>query len=369
MIVRWAAKSLFHRPGALTGSVAALASALLLVILFEGIWQGESEKTAEYPRRIDADVWAMQHGVSNMHMATSFIPENKRDRVAEVEGVAEVAPILYMSMLVRIGSRRSFSYVVGLPDDGKRSGPWSMVRGRAVPGPGEAVIPDLLARLEKVGMGDAIHLADRSLKVVGLSSGTYSMVNPLIFVHGADLAGLLSLKGYDSYLAVKAEPGIDSRALAMRIEKEVDGISALAKAEFVRNDEQMSMQMGIELIGLISAIGNVLAALILGFVLYTHTRQRRRDFAVLKAIGFRNRHLYAGAAFQAFAMAAMALVTTVILAFAAAAAISALVPQVAVALSGAVFVKVGITGAGVALLAAIIPARQVARVDPHSVFQ
>lgn len=369
MMVRWATKSLFHRPGSLVGSVTALAAALVLVILFEGIWRGESGKNAEYPRKTDADVWVMQRGVSNMHMATSFIAESKRDKVAAVEGVADAAPILYMSMLVRIGSWRSFAYVVGLSKGIRRGGPWSMAVGKDSPGPGEAIIPDLLSRMEKVGIGDSIHIADMSLKVVGLSRETYSMVNPILFVFVSDLSGQLSLKGYDSYLAVKAEPGVDPAALARRIKHVVEGVAAITREEFIRNDEEMSMQMGTELIGLIASIGETLAALILGFVLYTNTWQRRRDLAVLKAIGFGNRQLYAGTLVQALALGAMGFGLAVVLSYAGMAAISILVPQVTVQLSIPLMAKVGAGVAGVAMLATLIPARQVTRVDPHSVFQ
>lgn len=369
MILRWACKSLFHRPGPLSGSLLALASAFLLVILFEGIWQGESEKTADYPRRIDADVWVMQRGVRNMHMAVSFLPESRRDQVAAVAGVAEADPILYLSMLLESGTRKSFCYIVGLPDGGQRGGPWSMAEGRASPRPGEAVIPQLLARMGGLGLGDSVRIADKAFRVVGLSAGTYSMVNPLTFIHAGDLADLLSLRGYDSYLAVKAAPGVDAAALAARIEREVEGVSALPKAEFVANDVQMSMQMGVELIGLITGIGGALAALILAFVLYSQAWQARREMAILKAVGFRNGQLLAGALAQAFLLGTLGFLSALVLAFGADALIAALVPQVAVELSGALFAKVAAAAALVAGLAVIIPWRQAARVDPHSVFQ
>jgi putative ABC transport system permease protein len=369
MIARWACMSLLHRPGSLVGSVAALASAFVLVLLFEGIWQGESEKTADYPRKVEADVWVAQRGIKNMHMAASFIPESRRDQVAAVEGVVSVDPILYFSMLLEAGTRLSFCYIVGLPEGARKGGPWSMAEGKPIPAPGEAVLPDLLARMGGVRLGDTVRIADKSLRVVGLSRETYSMVNPLTFIHASDMADLLSLQGYDSYLAVKAGPGMDPSALAARIEKEVDGVSALARTDFVANDVRMSMQMGVELIGLITGIGGALAALILAFVLYTQAWQGRRDMAILKAVGFRSLHLLGGILLQAFLVGSLGFLAAVGLAYAAAALIAAAVPQVAVSLTSPLFAKTAMTAAGVAALAVIVPWRQAARVDPHSVFQ
>lgn len=39
------------------------------MLFFDAIYRGEVERAVTYIRRMDADVWVMQRGVSNMHMA------------------------------------------------------------------------------------------------------------------------------------------------------------------------------------------------------------------------------------------------------------------------------------------------------------
>lgn len=369
MIIRWASRSLFENPRSAAGSALAVAAALALVILFDGIWTGEAEQVVAYAEHADADVWVMQRGVSNMHMATSLIPDDRRRAVANVEGVAEVAPILYLNTLLEVGARRSFSYVVGIAEGSTRGGPWSTVGGRVTVEPGEAIIPEVLSSLSGVGVGGSVRIADRQLKVVDLSKGTYSMANPVTFVHAADVAELLSIQGYDSYLLVRAAQGVDAAELARRIEAGVDGVAALTKEEFAESDRRMALQMGVEVIELISSIGTALAAMLVAFALYTHTTRKRRELSILKALGFRGRLLIGSVLVQALLLTALGLVLAVGFSYAGLLFTVEFVPQVAMALQAAIFFKVAVGGVIVALVAAAVPAAQVVRVDLHSVFQ
>lgn len=76
---RWTLKSLTAEPVALLVSIAAAGSAFLLVLFFEAVYAGEAEQIVAYVSHADADVWVMQRGVSNMHMATSYVSDWKAD--------------------------------------------------------------------------------------------------------------------------------------------------------------------------------------------------------------------------------------------------------------------------------------------------
>jgi ABC-type antimicrobial peptide transport system permease subunit len=287
MIARWTFQNLRDAPLSVLGSASAVAAVFTLVILFEGIWLGEAGQVVAYAEHTDADVWVMQHGVSNMRMATSLLSTDRRARVSAVAGVENVAPILYSSSIVEAGDRKSMSYVVGLYQGGQRGGPWAIAEGALQVEPGEAIIPNVLASLSGVSIGDLVSIADRKLTVVGLSQGTYSMANPVTFVHARDVAELLSTYDYDSYLLVKTAAGGSPADVAQRIENQVSGTSALTRTEFIESDRGMALQMGVEIIGLITAIGTALSVVLVAFALYTHTARRRRELAILAALGFR----------------------------------------------------------------------------------
>jgi putative ABC transport system permease protein len=239
MIARWTVKELLRARMRVLGSIVSVGAAFALVIMFRAVWEGETRQLAVYLEEAGADVWVMQRHVSNMHMASSFISEGKRVELGRVEGVGSVDGILYLNTMVEAGGRQWFSYVVGIDEADQLGGPWSLAEGRGEVSSGEAVIPETLSRLTATSIGDSIQVADLRFEVVGLSRETFSVTNPVTFVPAADLSDLLSLSGYESYMLVRADPGVPPAELAARIEAEVDGVAALTTADFVANDLQL----------------------------------------------------------------------------------------------------------------------------------
>lgn len=368
-MLRWSLKNLLTEPLRLFTSALGVASAFTLVIFFYAVFKGESEQIVAYPKHTDADVWVMQDGVSNMHMASSLLWDWKQTRVARIEGVAEVSSILYLNTVVSAGGKKWFSYVVGLDEDMSRGGPWEMAEGKALPAAGEAVIPEVMARLTGIGIGDPISITDKELRVVGLSRGSFSMANSVCFVSKTDLEDIMNTGGSVSYILVKAKPGVDPGELAQRINAGVEKVNALPAGEFVRRDREMAMQMGTEIIRMMTIIGALLALLIVAFTAYQQVTGKQRELAIAKAIGFRNRHIYVSAVFQTFVLTVLGLLISIVVSYTLIPLVPALAPQISVSISHEAFTRVGLAAILVAGLAALWPARKVAAVDPMSVFR
>jgi putative ABC transport system permease protein len=367
-VLRWTLKSLFAEPLHLLASAAAVAGAFALVIFFEAVFAGESKQIVAYIRHSGADVWVMQKGVSNMHMATSFVRDWKGDEVKDVDGVKNVTPILYLNTVMKAGGRHWFSFVVGLDAGKPRAGPWKIAAGKRVPEKGEAVVPSVLARLAGVKPGDEILIADKRLKVSGFSQGTFSMANSVTFVTMSDLSDIMSTSGTMSYFLVDAAPGVDAADLAARIRDSVEKVEALPSGKFMDNDWNVAMQMGLEIIGMMTVIGGALAVLLTGFIVYSGISRRERELAVALALGVRPRAVYASAVIQAgwivlcgFAMAA-ALVSLAV------PVTQAVLPQVTLLVTAEALLRVGAAAIVVTLIASLLPARRLARVDPALAF-
>ena len=367
-MLHWTLKSLVARPAYLLASACGVAFALMLVIFIEAVFAGESGRIVNYLQQTKGDVWVMQRGVSNMHMATSFISDWKVARIAKVAGVRKATPILYMNASIEIGGRQWFSFVVGMGDDGARAGPWRVVKGKRRPAKGEVVIPATLARITGLDVGATITLNTKKLKVVGLSAGTFSMANSVTFANADDLLDVMSAFGMVSYVLVDAEKGVDPRALAARIRRQIDKVNAVPLKDFIASDHAMAMQMGVEIIDIMSLIGMGLAIVITGFTVYSQTNRRRRELAVAKALGVRNRAVYGSVLLQAVVIALLGLVIATGLAYAGAPLIEALVPLVALTIEPEVPLKLGVLALGIAAIASLIPARQVLRLDPAMAF-
>lgn len=368
MIGRWTLEALLRAPARSVGSISAVAAAFALVIVFRAVWQGETRQLAVYLERAGADVWVMQAHVSNMHMASSYISDGKRYEIAQLEGVRSVAAILYLNTMVEAGGRQWFSYVVGVEEPDQPGGPWALAEGKGTVAPGEAVIPATLSRLTGTGIGGEIRIANHLFKVVGLSDGTFSVTNPITFVPAADLADILSLRGYDSYLLVRGDPGVAPEDLAALIREEIDGVAALTTAELVESDVQLARQMGTEVIALMTTMSAALATLLVGFALFIHTSHHRRELVILKTVGFSNRHIYGSVLIQAVVLTSLAFACAVGVAGTLAIVGPRLAPILSLSITAGALVEVGIAGLAVALAATLMLARRIARVDPMSAF-
>jgi ABC-type antimicrobial peptide transport system permease subunit len=364
----WTLKSLVAEPLALLASVAGTASAFLLVMLFEGVYAGESEQVVAYLRHADADVWVMQRGVANMHMASSYLSDSKVAAIREVPGVAAADGILYLNTVVAAAGRQWFAYVVGL-DVPSGAGPWAMAAGRAEPGSGEAVVPVIFAASAGLALGDRIRIADRELTIVGLSEGTFSMANSIVFVTRPDLEDIMTSLDIVSFVLVATEAGADPVAVAADIERAVDKVRALPAVRFLANDKELVLQMGVETIALMTLIGATVAALLVAYSVYSHVERQRRELAVAKALGATNAALYASLTLQAVAITVASVVVAVAAALTVMPLITGLIPQVSLELTRAAVARVGVAGIAIGLVASLASARQVARVDPLSAFK
>ncbi len=365
----WTFRNLVAEPLQLAASVGAAAAAFVLVMFFDAVFAGESKQIVAYARQSAADVWVMQKGVSNMHMATSFVWDWKAERVAEVEGVSKVTPILYLNTVMEAGERSWFSFVVGLEPDDPGAGPWALAEGVPQPGSGEAILPSVLAELAGVRLGDRISIAGRHFKVAGLSEGTFSMANSITFVTMADLEEIMSSFGTFSYLLVDAMPGVEGRELAARIRDEVDKVNAISKEAFIENDWEVAMQMGLEIVALMTAIGGALAVLLVGFTVHSHVTRTERELAVIKALGVRNTTICVSVTVQALSIAGLAYVLAAVLMTIAVPLTAALAPMVTLMVTAEALGRVALVAMTVAVLAAALAVRRLLRVDPMTAFQ
>lgn len=369
MILRWTGRNLLREAGTSAASLGGIALPLLLVILVEGMFAGESERIAAYPERAGADVWVMQAGVSNMHMATSLMRRDLERAVEQVPGVASVTPVMYVSAFLSAGGRHWYSYVVGLETNAPFGGAWAIVEGRDRPGRGEAVVPAVLAAKTGTGLGDVIELFGRRFRVVGLSAGTYSMANSITFVSYADLQDLLSAPHGASYFLVKADADERAGSLAERIRQKVPEVNAMSRDALAASDRRMAMQMGVEIIQVMTWIGSFVAALVVAFTAYAAAIRRKRELGVAKALGMPNRRLYLAVLAQALSLSALGCVLALLLAQVARPLIQALVPEVALLYPPSTAVRLALVTVAIALTASLLPARRIARLDPADVFR
>lgn len=364
----WAWKSLVVQRGSLIGSILGIASAFILVLFFDAVWRGESEQIVAYPSHMKPDVWVMQSGVGNMHMAMSFVWDWKAKVIADMPEVEKVTPVLYLNTVVRAGAHQMFAFVVGLLPDGHRAGPWAMSAGRDIERSGEVIIPDVLSGLVGLGIGDKLYITDKAFTIVGSAKGTYSSANTVLFVPFEDLEDILSSTGTYSYLLVDAKEGVDAGLLAQKIKQQVEKVNALPHAQFIKNDYAMARQMGVEIIVMMTIICSVLAALIVSFTAYSVVMRKQQELAIIKALGMHNRSILYGVTVQAGLVTILGFLVATVFALTVIPQLPALVPQLTLAISIGAIAQLGVVALVVAGLGALVPAYIIVRMDPATAF-
>lgn len=368
-MIRLAFRNLFQNKVRLTISVGGVALALMLILSLDAIFTGVEQRITVYIHNSGADIFVAQTGVRNLHMASSSLPNSVRRKVKAVSGVAAVTPILYLSNNVVVGDERSLAYIIGLPENAETGGPWKVSSGRWLPGEGEAIIDRNVAEKAGVHLGDEVEILGEEFEVAGLSEETSSLVNSVAFISMDDFEDLRGSYDTFSFLLVKVRDGETPEVVAARIQAQVRDVTVQTREGFASQERQVVKDMSTDVITIMNLIGFLIGLAVMALTVYTATLARRAEYGVLKALGARNGHLYRTVLAQAVLSVSfgfgIGLAITLLL--------SAIVPSLGLSMVMEIslrsLLKVGSLSLVLAGIAALLPIRQIAGLDPAMVFR
>ena len=365
--MRLAWRNLIQERTRLALSVLGVALAILLILLLQGFLRGMFQQIAAYLEHSPGSVVVAQDGVVNLLGATSLLPQGAAEDVAAVEGVSSVVPILSQFVILDFHGKKQPAYLVGY-DPAIGGGPWDMVEGSEPVADDEVVVDRVLAQRHDLGLGDRFQIMDREFTIVGLSQGTTSWMTSFLFIRKTAAEGLVRVPGATSFLLVSPEAGEDAQSLRLRLSG-ITGTQSLLKTEMIANDSKLFGKLFSAPIRLMAGIAFLVGTLVVGLVIYTATVERRREYGVLKAVGAPNRVLFGVVTLQALVASAAGSLGGVALAAGAASVIMRLRPQFLIILEPSAVGGAIAAGVGMALLAALLPARIVANLPPAEVFR
>jgi putative ABC transport system permease protein len=243
-----------------------------------------------------------------------------------------------------------------------------MAAGQEPPEPGEIIIDGQVAERLGVGVGDTVSALGHQARIAGLASGTANVVSSVAFVDRATFRQAARTRSGASYLLVWPADGIDAGDAAEAIERDYP-VTAQTREEFSVAERAIISDMSTGLIRGMLVIGFVVGVAVAALSMYTVTTSRLREYAVLKAIGLRNRGLYGMVARQATLTVGGGLALALGLLAAMTVVIPAVEPSLTMAVTaGSLLRVIAITGV-IAVVAALLPALRLARVDPASVYR
>jgi putative ABC transport system permease protein len=280
-----------------------------------------------------------------------------------------VTPILYAKDTIAAGEERAVAYVIGLPAGAAIGGPWSIAEGSNLPDPGEVVVDARFAEGASVSIGDSITVLGGEARVVGLSEGTASLVNSVAFVAFDDFRVMRGGAPVVSYVLARVAPGADPGAVAAAVERQVAGVTAQSRADFSAEERRLVMDMSAEVISIMNVVGFVVGLAVVALTVYVATLARRREYGALKALGAHNRYLYGVVLGQAFLSVSIGFLAGIAFTGLLSLGIAQTSLGLELALGAASIAKVGVVAAIIAGLAALLPIRQIAGLDPAVVFR
>lgn len=349
--------------------VAGVALAVLLILLVNGIYTGAEESMVTYIDRQPASLWLMQLGVENMHMAYSMLPAGLVEKVKQVPGVEDAAGVLYFATNVQVGDTPIPSYIFGIEPGQSLGGPWKLAEGTTDLSLTQAIIDHTVAERYKLKVGDAINIRGFDLIIAGLSDETFGFGSNIVFVNKTAMALSMGVSPQSaSYILVRPAPGVDLNRLSEQLEAAVPETSLKTKAAFIESDMELARKMGSDVIQVMNVIAYVIGLLVIGISVYTITLERIREFGVLKAIGAHHRQVLTVVFAQAIASAGIGYGIGIMLTYAAAALIrnfslTQIIIEPLSILSRLPVLMV------ITILAALLSAQRVLRLDPMLVFQ
>lgn len=357
-------RNLFVDRRRLVISVGGVGAALALILFLQGLWLGFQRQITAYEDNVGADLFIAEPGTRSFLGESSTIPLDQVAELAAVPDVQRADPIVARGAVLTLHGRKQFASVIGWQPGGL-GGPWALADGRISRAADEVVIDETLASQHGLGVGDSIDILGEPFLVVGLSTGTRSWMFSFVFVSLDAAQTIARAPGSVSFVLVTTA---DPPAVARYIGDEL-GLSTLSPDELRMNDRALLAKSIAGPIDLMVAIAFAAGTLIVALTVYSQVTERIREYGIAKAMGARAGRLFRIVLGQTMIVALLGAALAIPMFLLAAKLVNVVRPQFRADMSALVSLVVVGAATLMALLAALLPTRRVARLDPASVYR
>lgn len=373
-MTRIAWKNMLAGKGRFAFSVGGVASSVLLLSFILGLYRGWNHSFTEYLDSVEGDVWVSRTGnesffAPSVVLATTAVP------IRQMDGVARVSPLLTSPLKLHAGGDGYDALIVGVPNvgsldapEGGLGGPVRIDKGRDVQQEGEIVIDKVLARQAGLDLGDKVKAGLRELTIVGISSGGNVVVGQLCFVTLQEARNIIGYDGFYNFLLLETEPGMATE-VTRRINKEVIGVNAWERGQFVEASQEVLSRNMRPILLVILVLSFIVGTIVVALTIYTAVLEKEKEFGVMKALGTPGRGLFTVVLQQSIACCLLGFLGGELLTVAAASVAERAVPQFVTLVRWQDVIAVFVAAAFMSVIAAVIPANRIIRVDPLTVFK
>ncbi|MEM7287581.1 MAG: ABC transporter permease [Actinomycetota bacterium] len=268
-----------------------MALVLAITLLLSAFSEGFNLRGERLVGVFDADRYAVVEGSSGPMTATSPFPAEVADQLLADPGVTAAEPILLAPNAILVEDQ-PVAVVVAAAN---ASGGWpsTILEGRGVEGPGEAVVD---SEIDELGVGDRFVIAGAPMAVVGVTEfASWDIATAGVFIDPGQAQELLAGgRSLVTAIAIDGEPSSVPEGLQLQSRSAAVDDVVNRTADAKRSIDSFRATLW------------VLAVVIVGAVLYLAALERVRDFAIFKATGASNADLVLGLALQAVMLGVIA---------------------------------------------------------------
>ena len=179
-----ALKDIRRHLGKFLATIAGVAMLLAIVLVMNGIYQGNIQDGVWLIDNTTADLWVVERGRGGPFNEASRIPLDTYKSIAATPGVARASPLALYTAQREIAGRDQQFTVIGFDIFGGAGAPHGIVQGRGITAPHYEMVADRKLGLQ---LGDHVPLGTDLYTVVGITSGAVdSGGNPLVYLALAD---------------------------------------------------------------------------------------------------------------------------------------------------------------------------------------
>lgn len=371
-----AIRQIHHEPLRSALIVLAISAAVAMILILRGFEQGLYVQSERVVLDRGGQLIATQQGVRNFLAARSSLPQLSRAEVEAVDGVISASPITGF-WIIHGPQGNKYPVLVLVYDT--LGGPTHLLEGNQLTEATDVVIDIGLSKRAGLERGDPFVISDFEFRVAGITSGSSALFSSFAFISydgmidlflESEIATDITTFPLLSFLLINVAPQFDPMEVAAAIERQVADVDVFTPQQLADNDVELGRQLFGPIMRVLILLSYCIGLLVIGLIIYSDVATRRRQFGIMKALGFRLSQIINSAVLQTLLLVLLAFPAGVLLAYACSEALEWSMPVYQVPVldsSGLLQALLGVLL--ITLVACLLPIRMIARTDPVIIFQ
>lgn len=306
LVITLAWRNLFHDRLRFIATLIGIVFSVVLVMVQMGLFLGFGHMVTTMIDHGNADLWVVPKGAKCFEDPT-LLDVKLRDKIAAVDGVASVTPLVIGFSDWRIESGEVTPvFIIGVDMKADALLPWNVVEGdaRELSKWGTVVVDrSYFDRLGIKALNATAEIRGHKVKVVALTDGIRSFTTtPYVFVDQKDArfyTGTLPSRASDLIVRLKADA---DRGKAIQAIKDRVGDAEVLTTDQFRDRSRSFWLFGTGAGAALFAgalLGVIVGTVIVAQTLYSSTKDHLSEFATLRAMGSSNNYIYGVIIYQA----------------------------------------------------------------------